>query len=62
MGKHVVYLRTREEAELRARGQDPGGWVRALVRRELDERVLANSPLPPRPRVEKPPGIERRGI
>lgn len=35
MGKVVVYLRERDEAELRAKGHDPAEWVRALVRREL---------------------------
>lgn len=35
MGKVVVYLRERDEAELRAKGHDPAEWVRALVKREL---------------------------
>jgi hypothetical protein len=35
MGKVVVYLRERDEAELRAKGHDPAEWVRRLVRREL---------------------------
>jgi hypothetical protein len=39
MGKHVIYLRARDERELEADGHDPKEWVRDLVRRSLDERT-----------------------
>jgi len=51
MGKHVVYLRTRDENELKAAGHDPGEWVRNLVRRTLDER---GRPFPDPPERKEP--------
>lgn len=38
MGKHVVYIRAREEAELKAAGLDVGEWVRERIREALDQR------------------------
>lgn len=35
MGKHVIYLRTRDEAELKAKGLDPAQWVREVVKKAL---------------------------
>jgi hypothetical protein len=51
MGKVIVYLRARDERELKAIGVDPGDWVRDLVRRALEERSLAARE--PRPKEEK---------
>ena len=44
MGKHVVYVRAREEAELEAAGLDVGDWVRERIREALDLR--RKTPLP----------------
>lgn len=37
MGKHVVYIRARDERGLEAAGLDPGEWVRELVKNALDQ-------------------------
>lgn len=39
MGKHVVYLRTRDESELKAQNLDPGEWVRAVIKKALELRA-----------------------
>lgn len=37
MGKHVVYLRKRDENELKAAGLDPGEWVRSEIKKALGD-------------------------
>lgn len=36
MGKRVVYLRARDEAELKAAGLDPKEWVKAQIKAALE--------------------------
>jgi hypothetical protein len=38
MGKVVVYIQARDEAELKAAGHDPKEWVKNLVKTTLEER------------------------
>ncbi len=40
MGKHVIYVRARDEKELEAAGHDPGDWVRDVVKNALEERTV----------------------
>ena len=47
MGKHVVYLRARDEAQLKASGIDPGDWVRNLVKKTLERGEQRIFPEPP---------------
>jgi len=39
MGKHVVYLRARDESELAAQGLDPSTWVRDVIKKALEFRA-----------------------
>ena len=49
MGKHVVYLRARDESELKAQDLDPGEWVRSIVRHALETRASNRKELFPAP-------------
>lgn len=50
MGKHVVYLRARDENELVAAGLDPAEWVRNEIKKALRDlaRPAVRRELPPR--------------
>ena len=43
MGKHVVYLRARDERELEAAGLDPKEWLKELIRATMDARHAGRS-------------------
>ena len=43
MGKHVVYLRARDERELEAAGLNPKEWLKELVRATMDARHAGRS-------------------
>lgn len=48
MGKHVVYVRARDERELEAAGVSVAEWVRELVKEGIEKKVkqIKESPLP----------------
>jgi hypothetical protein len=57
MGKHVVYLRAHDEAELIAKGHDPAEWVRSTIKNALgrEPELFPEPPLLSAEKTAAPP-------